>query len=444
MVVLTGVLSVLLASSRLAAAAAPARRADPIVERYFGSDWAKADPSVAPAPLTPAGEELVPDEPDQDKHARVAHMSITRVAYLYYVTRYEGGELSRYIGESDGLKPASDTNDNVVAGSFDEDASRRNPWDQSISQLRHFWDCRKGPFAGLWGYDSSVNRAQKYFTGGYGLKGAYDRGWSRKETQGHGIVWHYRNGNKALAYWYLGHAAHLLEDATVPAHVHLYPHPLKNADAYETYMGDHYAEWQDKIPTGDVDSFDTLYDLFYHTADVTNDFDAGSGSGLRGRDGKKDRGARRKGGFTEAELREEGDVLMPLAYRRVASIFLYFFKQIDQTPPRVTLVFPRSGDAGVPDISAESRVTLSAAAADDVSGVDRYGYRFEYALWTGAAWSDWRGVAVNPTASRVDFSIEPGRRYSIRVSAVDAAGNRASSPAGYLSAVPAPAVASTR
>jgi hypothetical protein len=128
----------------------------------------------------------------------------------------------------------------------------------------------------------------------------------------------------------------------------------------------------------------------------------------------------------------------------VASIFLYFFKQIDRTPPRVALAFPRSGDAGVPDLTADSRVTLDARAVDDVSGVDRFGYRFEYAVWTGAAWSDWAAVTPNPTVSRLDFAVEAGRRYAIRVSAVDAAGNRAFSSSGYLSAVSAPAVASTR
>ena len=439
-------LTVLLASCRGAAAqdsSAPASRADSIAERYFGFEWAKVDALAATTPPTPSAS-AVPDGPIQAEHAKVVHMSITRAAYLYYISRYEGGELSRYIGKSDGLKPASDTDDNVVAGAFDEDISLKNPWNQEIPELRHFWDCRQGPFKGLFGYDSSVDRAQKYFNGGYALNGAYDSGWSDKEIPGHGIVWHYGNGDKALAYWYLGHAAHLLEDATVPAHVLLYPHPHKNADAYETYMETHYTHWENRALAGGVDSFDTLYDLFYHTADVTNDFDAGSGPGPFGRDGKKDRGARRRGGFTEAKLRSEGDVLMPLAYRRVASLILYFYKQIDRTPPRVALVSPRSSDAGAPDLTADSRVTLSARAVDDVSGVDRHGYRFEYALWTGTAWSDWRTVSANPTAANLDFSVEPGRRYAVRVSAVDAAGNRAFSSTGYLSAVPAPAVASAR
>ncbi|MFI5351098.1 MAG: hypothetical protein ACHQ2Z_16260, partial [Elusimicrobiota bacterium] len=373
---LFALLSILLTSSGAARAqnAAEARKADAVVDRYFGSGWAKADASAAPAPPAPSGTAPDPDRPIQDQHEQVAHMSISRVAFLYYISRYEGGELSRYIGDADGPKPAVDRPDNVVAGCYDEDEAHRNPWDQLMPYLRHYWDARKGPFHGLWGHDSSVNRAQKYFTGGYGLDGKYDGGWSRKETQGHGLLWHYRNGNKALAYWYLGHAAHLLEDATVPAHVLLYPHPFKN-DAYETYMGRHYPEWADKIPTGEIAPYDTLLDLFYNTANVSNLYDAGTGEGVVGRDGRKDRGSRRKGGFTEAELREEGDVLMPLAYQRVAELYLHFFKLIDQTPPRVTLVFPRSGDAGAPDLTADSQVTLTARAVDDVSGVDRRGYR---------------------------------------------------------------------
>jgi hypothetical protein len=433
------ILAALLLASSFAASAQQS-----VAERYFSSDWAKTDPSVAPAPPTPpaaapdpAAGAPVPYAPIRGWHEKITHMSITNVAYEYYVTRYEGGELSRYIGKSRGKIPASDTPDNVVAGSFDEDDSHKDPWNQLIPEMRHFWDCRKGPFKGLWGYDSSVNRAQKYFTGGINLKGAYDRGWGNKEQEGHGIVWHYKNGDKALAYWYLGHAAHLLEDATVPAHVLLFPHPF-NTDAYETYMGSHFTEWETKIPQGEIESFDTLYDLFYHTANVTNDFDAGNGSGiLRGRDGKKDRGARRKTEFPEAKLREEGDVLMPLAYRSVASIFVYFFKQIDHVPPRVAILLP--ADAG-----SSSRVTLRAAAVDDVSGVDRYGYRFQIAEKTETGWSAWRDCSAGPTTSSLEIPVEAGRRYAVRVSAVDAAGNRAFSAPKYFSAGAEPLLAKAR
>ena len=77
--------------------------------------------------------------------------------------------------------------------------------------------------------------------------------------------------------------------------------------------------------------------------------------------------------------------------------------------------------------------------------MDRVGYRFEYSRWTGTAWSDWRQASEKPTGSRLVFAVDPSRRYAFRVSAVDAAGNRASSSIRYLTAVSAgPAVASAR
>ena len=437
-------------SSTASAADSGSRPVDAVVARYFG-DWARADAASAVEPPAPASEPAPPpDRPVQDQHSPVTHMHITRMAYLLYASRYDGGELSRYIGDARDEEPDSDKEDTVVEGAYDEDTPFKNPWGQAISEMRHFWDCRRGPFKGLAFYDSAVDRAQKYFTGGYGLDGRYDGGWSgdpgkRRGAKGLGAVGRYLKGDKAKAFWYLGHAAHLLEDLTVPAHTLLWPHPYSGADAYETYTKTHYRQWS-QVPSGPVDSFDTLYDLYFHTADVTNDFDAGSGSGpFKGRDGKKDRGSRRALGFTPEQLHEEGDVLMPLAYRRVASLYLFFFKQVDKTPPRVALLFPRSGDANAPETTAASFVTLGARAVDDESGVDRTGYRFETSRMTGSALGPWTSVSAAPTSSRVVFVVEPGQAYAVRVSAVDAAGNRAVSAAGYLTAEPSgPAVASSR
>jgi hypothetical protein len=84
--------SILLASAPFAAAQnAPAPRADAVVSRFFGSGWAQADPAAAPAPSEPKAESFLPEGPLQEDHAQVAHMSITRAAYLYYLSRYEGG-----------------------------------------------------------------------------------------------------------------------------------------------------------------------------------------------------------------------------------------------------------------------------------------------------------------------------------------------------------------
>ena len=296
-----------------------------IRDKYFDSDWARQDgAAIDDAPNPPGLPAADGGQGLYAVHELQAHASITSVAYQLYAARLNGGgELGEYLPD-------------VLAGAHDEDGSDMTPWGEWIPELRHFWDSTKGPFQGLFGCDSAVNRAQKYFTGGYGLDGAYDVGWSEnagkyRGQKGQGILYLYAHGDKHKAYWYLGHVAHLLEDLTVPAHALLWPHPF-DGDAYERYMGAHYAEWA-ALPPGPLESFDSLYDLFYQTAFVTGGYDAGVGPGpMAGADGRNDRGARRAGGFTEAKLREEGDVLMPLAYRKVAALFLFFSGQVNRVP----------------------------------------------------------------------------------------------------------------
>jgi len=66
---------------------------------------------------------------------------------------------------------------------------------------------------------------------------------------------------------------------TVPAHVLLWPHPIAGMDAYEHYMKDHHQDWPTSHPPR-CKSFGSLYELFYNTANITNNYDAGFGSGL--------------------------------------------------------------------------------------------------------------------------------------------------------------------
>jgi hypothetical protein len=440
----------IVAAAALAAAALPALAGDGpggVLERYFGADWSRVDPADAPqAPPMPATAPQPVDEPFHALHSPVAHMFITEMAFKLYASQYEGGELARYMGGSSGAKPSSDKENTVVEGSYDEDMPHKNPWNQALPELRHFWNCRKGPTAGLFGYDSAVNRAQKYFSGGYGLDGGYDKGWSkageRRGVKGQGILALYRRGEKGKAFWYLGHAAHLLEDMSVPAHALLFPHPF-GLDAYERYMKTHHAQWGG-VPSEPVETFDKLYDLFYAMSDASGDFDAGKGP-REGADGRKDRGARRAGRFSERQLREEGDVLMPLAYRRTAALFLYFFKQVDHVPPRVTLEGPGSDDPEAPAFAADSRVLLRARAVDDESGVDRRGFRFEVALDPGTGPLAWTPASPASAGPSLELALAPGRRYAVRVWAADAVGNRGVSPARYLRTLPAgPAVAAAR
>ncbi len=288
-----------------------------IASRYFSSGWsAVSQDTTLPALKAVPVNVQNPAQTFQAAYARPTHIFITQMAYQMYASHFGGGEMSQYL-------PL------IVKASYEEDMPFQNPFGQLIPELRHFWDPRRGLEKGLAGYDSAVDRAYKYFTGGYGLNGKYDRAWSHKGIKGQGIIFLYRSGNKAKAYEYLGHVAHLVEDLTVPAHTLLWPHlhAIPGSDAYETYAETHFKE-NFEMPTGDVESFSSLYDLFSQTARTTQQFDAGFGPGpLEGKDGTVDQGRRRADGFTNQELRQEARVLLPLAAKRVAALFLYFQRQ---------------------------------------------------------------------------------------------------------------------
>jgi hypothetical protein len=389
-------------------------------------------PAVSDLEVPPVGPAVPIEEPAEDpvedQHNPVVHMALARLAYRYYRAQYSGGELGRYIGDFSGDKPPPG-HDTVVAGAFEEDKPRKSPFGEAAPVMRHFWDLRLGDARGLAGFDSSVNRAQKYWTGGFGLGGAYDDQWSTNDgalrgTMGRGAVELHRRGEKGAAYWYLGHIAHLVQDLTVPAHAHLWPHPAK-LDAYEHYVKDRYRE-RTTLPGGAVESFATPYELFRRTGEVSLRYDAGVGSGpLRGKDGTADRGRRRAGGFSADELKEEGDVLFALAVRRVAALFLLFYKTVDKAAPVV-------------DLSVRPDGTLSAFAEDSESGVARTGYRFEWRRLAAPGWTPWAELAAG--APRARFTPQDAGLHGFRATAVDAAGNVGTSPVMTLRLPGAPLV----
>lgn len=405
---------------------AAGRAESSIQEKYFNNGWTGTKYEFVSEEISGNG---VPtnEDPIEIQHNPAIHMYLTLKAYAQYASHYEGGELSRFIGAAAGDKPASDKHDTVVAGAFEEDKAFKNPFNEVAPELRHFWHWGGGPNAGMAGYDSSVNRAQKFFSGGFGLDAAYDTSWSENSgkfrgIQGRGAEALHRAGDKATAYWYLGHVAHLVEDMTVPAHALLWPHVLPGTEAYEHYIKDYFGRWNG-VPTEPVERFDSLYGLFLETAKITTRFDTGSGPGSRGMDGSADRGARRAGGFTAQELDEEGDVLVPLSVRRVAALFLYFYRRIDKFPPEVTMAQPAD--------SVDGFVRLAAAASDEVSGVDRTGYRFLFRKLAEARWTDWGPAGEGTSGPSINFKAEPGTFYAFKAEARDAAGNAAESQIRY-------------
>jgi hypothetical protein len=100
--------------------------------------------------------------------------------------------------------------DNIINGSSEEDFGT-NP-------SAHFWEPdtpNGGEYDnGLLGFESSWERAQRY--------------WITN------VVPNYLNGNINQSYYWLGRVVHLLEDATVPAHMHLDQH-LVDDDALEEF-----------------------------------------------------------------------------------------------------------------------------------------------------------------------------------------------------------------
>ncbi len=90
----------------------------------------------------------------------------------------------------------------------------------------------------------------------------------------------YSRNDKSLAYWWLGHTAHLLQDMCTPAHVHNDQH-LVGDDEYEDYLFDNY--YNIAVPNSfasDIQLFARSYDysnlegLFRETTDYTDDYDS--------------------------------------------------------------------------------------------------------------------------------------------------------------------------
>jgi hypothetical protein len=179
----------------------------------------------------------------------------------------------------------------------------------------HFWNPDGGEEAGLYWvkqWDSAYRRAQTL--------------WDDK------VIPNYNSGNKAEAYQWLGRVAHLLTDMSVPAHVHLDVHigdPISGDDNYEDYMTEfnddvsndyNYKQW---TASGAVaTSVSSLYDLFYHMAEIADDFDSDDYPG------EVDGGERERdllGDITYEECRNIGDVLMPKAMEHLAGLYQLFW-----------------------------------------------------------------------------------------------------------------------
>jgi len=221
--------------------------------------------------------------------------------------------------------------------------------------------------------------------------------------------------NKALAFYRLGHVAHLLADMTVPAHTHNDSHLPLNTDYFEEtsvvgsppnyknryYGGGRANGWWNRNMT----LFGDLYTLFYYTANYTEDYDSND------EDGDVRRGyaaynptdywdtwhlpgsVNRNDGFVLSEFTTMADDLMPYAMCRVAELIRLFYYLKDPSGPTVSMTYPTSEDVNKPTVrNSLSAFNLTAAASDSQSGVLKQGYQFSWNYHDGTDWIGWQDV----------------------------------------------------
>ncbi|MEA2068796.1 MAG: hypothetical protein U9P12_06320, partial [Verrucomicrobiota bacterium] len=218
----------------------------------------------------------------------------------------------------------------VIRGSKEEDEVGTLPY------FNHFWDQDGGPDGGIpyFGDENAYQRAERF--------------WAA-------ALAHHAAGNTADAYYTLGRIVHLITDMSVPAHVHNDEHPSGwFHDSFEKYMAEYdddlnnaynYHQW---TASGSAISKASLFGFFNDLADTTDDYDSNDASGeLPGHsEGHADAWETQDGWWgswdvSYAEARNHGNILVPLAMRYVAGLYIYFWNETHPGPDA-------DGD-GVPD-----------------------------------------------------------------------------------------------
>ena len=405
-----------------------------------------ADGGIA-GPLDPVAHATGPDDDQTVEGNGPVHQWLTYNAFLFYNSQFSDSELAQFIGawQDYGSKHHRTNRDNndVIEGAFDEDVSApifldggfhwdivpQNPLGQSVPYEQHFVAGGDGGeiYTGWGGYASAVTQALSYWQ--QYVLGTYP-------------------ANEALSYYYLGHVAHLLEDMTVPAHVHNDGHPFR--DAYEYTVGEHsnyllwgYGDGVRTSPTGPIGTPSDLVSLFQQTIDYTEEYPS---NGQNGEDEPDIPNAglhrpdlvSRTGGFTgdgavlnassDNEIAVLADDLMSWAMEKTAALFRLFYSLVDTTAPVVGLVTSFGAEeAGA--VLKPSQFRIAASAQDGISGYDTNGFRFTIERKTGGSWEP---VAADPNGGEFEFTAPGEGLYRVSVEVQDAAGNVGRSGTGYF------------
>ena len=342
------------------------------------------------------------------------HQWIANEGYIFFESRIEGADISGYIGtisDSHG-----DNRDTFLEGTAAEDKDDRPPLYQECS-VPAYWDCS------YFRHFCAGADGQEIYQGYDSIPWFRDYDSALEQAEN---IWPYAideyPNNKALAFYYLGHVAHLVADMTVPAHTHNDPHAqiTGDYDYYEENMVYNYQLWYYGSERSywwwiyESTLFTDLYSLFYRVANYTEDYDSsdydGDGPPYYDPDDYTDiwhdpGSVSRSGGIDIDEFTIIADDLMPYAMRRTADLIRLFYSQVDSSDPDCMMTHPSSDDMGNPDYhNSEGVITLEASASDSESGIVKVGYQFHYCYYSGSDWSDWADVSPSPAVCSALFS----------------------------------------
>lgn len=424
----------------------------------------------------------------------LAHQWITDQALAFYRSQFGPSEADTYLGSVQTWENGD--NEQIIEGAYDEDVDGENPFAQNAPYLNHFWAFSATDYSrtfddGLGNSDSGANRAIKLFTGGNGLTAVYDTLYGRAQDaeRDRGIVWFYQNDDetnlrKDRAYYWLGEAAHLLQDLTLPCHALNDQHPvvldqdpvhdwvdgrpfsIASGCAFDDNTATRWQrwryhagpkavgrqggtapleggairsaaqlggmalqpEWTASVPGGAQAASLPLYHLFLETAGRADDFDS------RDVNGQVDQGARRvnRGRYndwTEQKVNEVADVVVPRAMKATAELLRYFYSRVDATPAEV--VIPGlSTDETQPTVIHGTGIIVTASATDATSGVDLDGYRYTLDVRGCCGWNA-VGTA-GPDLPEVWFTGLADGVYRVRATVENGAGQDGTSSYAYF------------
>jgi len=350
------------------------------------------------------------------------HQWIAKEATALVSEQFPGVEIAQplYRGtiEASTLIPGSDST--LLEGAFDEDVDLlvhgaiENPFGQWEPFLRHF--CAGGDgdeiYNGWLGYDSALEQAEAYW-----------------QTY---VIDNYLS-SRSLSYYYLGHVVHLLQDMSVPAHVHNDQHGIGD-DEYEDWVGEnsHFqnydtadvaSSWNIYLPTG-------LEAVFRLTADYTEDYPSDDywgedpteyGASYRAPNRHRPGEITSPGELTPGECETIADDLMPWAMEQVGALFRLFYSEVDDSPPVVSLN-GISRDFHEPTVFNSPYIHVSGSASDPQSGIDIDGYHYVTMRWNGFDWVDRIDHGAGLSTRDDVGPFDEGSVYSISLTAENGAG----------------------